>query len=483
MELQEIVGSKNVLSDRETMAQYACDLSFAHPIRPRCVVKPKNIADVQGIVKWANEGLIPLVPVSSGAPHFHGDTVPGVGGAVIVDLSGMKRIMRVDRRNRVAMIEPGVTFGELVRALRQEGLAPLMPLVPRSRKSVLTSFLERTPITMPRFHWEPQDPLQCVEVVYGTGDLMRTGSAAFPASLEKQWEVGRAQMRGMGPSQVDFTRLLQGAQGTMGIATWATIKCRPLAKLKRIFLVPSNGVNALIEMAYEITYKKLGEELLILNRTTLAAILGRDRSEIDKLRAHLPPWVLILGIEGAGVLPEEKLAYQEAESSEVAQSCGLELKTVIPDARAADVGAALSRVSGEPYWKLKYEGGCSEIFFLTTLDRSPGFIEAMCSLAQRHGYAAKNIGVYVQPTIQGANCHVEFDFSYEVGSRQEVDRLKRLLERGSELLARAGAYFSRPYGPWAQIAYAGDPQVVIGQRKLKNIFDPNGVLNPGRLCF
>ena len=482
-ELGQIIGSQNVADRSEVLQGYSNDLSFVQRIRPGAAVKANSAEAVKAIVKWANETLTPLVPVSSGAPHFHGATVPGVGGAVVVDLSGMKRIMRVDRRNRVVMIEPGVTFEELIPAVEKEGLATSMPLLPRSQKSVLTSFLERTPITTPRFHWEPQDPLQCVEVIYGTGDLMRTGSATIPVSLERQWALGRAQIRGMGPSQVDFTRLLQGAQGTMGIVTWATIKCRPLAKRKKMFLVPSEDLSPLIEMAYGITFKKLGDELLVLNKASLAAILGKDREEIETIRAQLPPWVLLLGIEGAGVLPEERVAYQEAESSDVAQSLGLELKGVIPGARAEDVSELLHRPSSEPYWKLRLQGASSEIFFLTTLDKAPAFVDTVYGLAARNRYDGERIGIYVQPTVQGTNCHVEFTFSYAPQARQEADKVRRLVEEGSEALAGRGAFFSRPYGPWARIAYRENAQVVIGQRKLKDIFDPNGILNPGKLCF
>lgn len=482
-ELAEIVGSQNVTYGVEALEAYSTDQSFVQGIRPGSIVRVDSAGALAAIVRWANETGTPLVPVSSGAPHFHGDTVPGVGGAVIVDLSGMKKIIRVDRRNRVAMIEPGVTFGELIPALKKEGLAALMPLVPRSRKSVLTSFLERTPITTPRFHWEPQDPLQCVEVVYGTGDLMRTGSAAIPASLEKQWELGRAQMRGMGPSQVDFTRLLQGAQGTMGIVTWATIKCRPLAKRKKMFLVPSGELHPLIEMAYRITFKKLGEELLVLNRASLASILGQDPQEIETLQARLPRWVLLLGIEGAGVLPAEKIAYQEMASSETAHSLGLELKRLIPGAGAEDLSGALAKPSPEPYWKLRRRGASSDLFFLTTLDKAPEFVETVQGLAAEKRYDAETVGVYIQPTVQGTNCHVEFTFSYAPQDRQEADKVRRLVEEGSEELAAGGAFFSRPYGVWARVAYRTDAQVVVGQRKLKDIFDPRGILNPGRLCF
>ena len=483
MNLEEIVPEKNLLTSPEVLEEYRRDRSFVRPMRPRSVVKVRSAGDVQAVVTWANATRTPLVPVSSAAPHFHGDTVPSVGGAVIVDLSDMKRVIRVDRRNRVAMVEPGVTFDELRPALEKEGLAPLMPLAPRHGKSVLTSFLERTPITAPRFHWEPQDPLQCVEVIYGTGEMMRTGSAALPVSLEKQWELGKAQVRGMGPSQVDFTRLLQGAQGTLGIVTWGSIKCRPLPTQKTMFLVGCADARPLVDMAYGITFRKLGEELLLLNRTSLAALLGKIPEEIRALRDRLPAWILVVGIDAAGVLPAEKIAYQAAECADVAQSLGLELRTALPGTTARAVEAVLSGPSSEPYWKLRLHGACAEIFFLTTLDKACGLVDTQRRMAADRLYAAEDIGVYIQPTVHGANCHVHLDLGYAPASQHDAEKVAWLIDEGAATLARAGAFFSRPYGPWARVAYAGDPQVAIAQRKLKQIFDPNGILNPGKLCF
>jgi len=479
MELQKIVGEKNVLTSPKILEEYSGDLSFVPPIRPGSIVKAGNLSEVQSIVKWANKTGTPLIPVSSGTPHFNGDTVPGVGGATIVDLSGMKRIIRIDRRNRVAMIEPGVTFGELVPALEKEGLAPFMTFLPRSSKSVVTSFLERTPITIPRHHWEAQDPLQCVEVIYGDGELMRTGSAAGPGTLEEQWKVGRAQLRGMGPSQVDFTRLLQGAQGTMGIVTWATIRCRPLPKVKKSFLVVSDDIEPIIDLVYKITYKKLGEELLIMNNTELSSAMGKESESIEKF----PQWILYYSIDGDGFFPEDKVAYQEKDSIKLAQEVGLEIKTEFSGVRAKDVSAVLSWPSQDPYWKLESKGGNQDIFFITTLDRSPKFISKMYELADKYRYASEDMGIYLQPTIQGCNCHLEFSLNYNPENKVETDAVRQLVKEGSEVLAKMGGFFSRPYGTWSQFAYDREGMNVIGQRKLKDIFDPKGIMNPGKLCY
>ena len=100
----------------------------------------------------------------------------------------MDKIVRSDRRNKVALIEPGITFQELIDEADKMGLKVLMPLLPRAGKSVIGSYLEREPIQIPKYHWDMTDPLLCTELVFGTGDLFRTGSAAGPGSLEQQWD-------------------------------------------------------------------------------------------------------------------------------------------------------------------------------------------------------------------------------------------------------------------------------------------------------
>ena len=201
-ELENIVGSNHVLHDPSVLEGYSNDMSFARSIKPQYVLKPWNTEQIQRIVKWANENSAPLVPVSSGTPHFRGDTVPGEGGSVIVDMTEMKKIVRIDARNMVAMIEPGVTFGDLIPALEKEGLRTNMPLLPRSSKSVVGSMLEREPVIMPKYQWDLADPLACTEIVFGTGDIFRTGSAAGPGTLEQQWKAGGAQIEPSGPTSL-----------------------------------------------------------------------------------------------------------------------------------------------------------------------------------------------------------------------------------------------------------------------------------------
>src|SRR4030042_6130856 len=97
--LTTVVGAGNVRDDEATLQQYSHDMSFVDVVKPACVVKPRNADDIETLVKLARKTQTPLVPVSSGPPHFRGDTIPSVGGAIVVDLSGMKKVVMVDRKN------------------------------------------------------------------------------------------------------------------------------------------------------------------------------------------------------------------------------------------------------------------------------------------------------------------------------------------------------------------------------------------------
>ena len=482
--LIEIVGKENVLGDAKSLGSYAGDQSFVLPITPWFVVRPKNMDEVQDIVKWANETSTPLVPVSSGAPHFYGDTVPSAPGGVLVDLSRMNAIKRIDRRNRMAVIEPGVTYSQLQPELAKEGLRLTTPLLPRNNKSVVTSLLERQPTIIPRYQYSMTEPLRNLGVVWGNGDILYTGEAGGSVySLEDQWKAGGRQVDPKGPGQTDFLRLITGAQGSMGIVAWASVKCELMPDVHKVFFIAAEKLEALIEFSQRLQRLRLGDEVLLLNNSQFAHILRSGADHIRALREALPQWVLIIGVAGRALFPEEKAAVQEKDIADLAQYFGLKLLSAIPGTTNREVLDTLTNTSGEPYWKLNYKGGCQDIFFLTTLDKCPQFVKIMHSVAEALKYPASEIGIYIQPQHQGVVHHCEFSLPFDPKDQKGVAKVKELYRKASEELIGQGAYFSRPYGMWANMVYNRDTQGTIALRKIKQIFDPKNVMNPGKLCF
>jgi FAD/FMN-containing dehydrogenase len=481
-DLIRIVGAASVLDGPELLEAYAGDESFVGHTKPQFVVRPHSAEEVQEIVRWANRTTTPLVPISSGPPHFRGDTVPQRGG-VVVDLSNMKQILRIDRRNRVAMIEPGVTFLDLKPVVEKQGMRVMMPLAPRATKSIIGSYLEREPILVPKYHWDMSDPLCCTEVIFGTGDLFRTGAAAGPGTLEQQWEAGQAQKNPLGPGPSDFFRVVQGAQGALGIVTWATIRLELLPSIQEMFMVGCDEVDGVIEFVHWLQRLKLGDECLILDRLNLAAILEKEPRAIEALSATLPQYILIFVVAGYDRFPEERLDYQTKDIMDIAQRYGLNPSKTVPGVNSLKLLQALGEPCREPFWKLRHRGSSADIFFLTTLDRSPEYVSLMHAEARETGFPAADIGTYIQPVQQGRSCHVEFNLTFNPGNGSEVARARRTFEQASKALMSKGAFFSRPYGVWAELVRDQCVENVAALRKVKHIFDPNNVMNPGKPFF
>jgi hypothetical protein len=482
-QLEKIVGEGNVCDAPETLETYLYDQSFALPIKPQGIIKPKDAREVQEIVKWANQTGTPLIPVSSGPPHFHGDTVPSTTGAIIIDLSGMNRIIRIDSRNRMTIVEPGVTYSQLQPELAKEGLRLSMPLLPRENKSVITSLLEREPRLIPKYQWAIPDPLRCLEVVWGDGVKVTTGDAGSQGSLEEEWEKKYAQITPAGPGQIGFYWLVSAAQGSMGIVTWASLKCELAPKIHKLFFVPSHNLHELTDFMYRVLRFRFGDELLILNGFSIASILGDSIEQIEELTEQLPSWVALVGIAGRETLPEERVDFQEKDIRDIAQQFNLQLAPAIPGVNNSEMLEAITYPSKKTCWKLIYKGGCQDIIFLTTLDRTPEFTRTMYSAAELYGYPASKIGIYIQPVHQGTSCHCEFVLPFDRNNPKEVTGMRILFTKASEELLKQGAFFSRPYGIWANLAFNRDAQTTIILKKIKGIFDPNNVMNPGKLCF
>ena len=482
--LVKIVGAANVSHEQAVLNEYSRDMSFVNTVKPEYVVKPRNADDVEKIINLAKETLTPLVPVSSGPPHLRGDTVPGIGGAVIVDLSGMKKIIRVDRENRVAMFEPGVTFGELIPTVTKEGLRLNMPLLPRKTKSVAGSMLEREPVTMPGYHWDIADPLNCVEIIFGTGDMFRTGAAAGPGTIEEQWAVGGAQVEAAGPSTSSWYRVIQGAQGTMGIVTWASARCEIVPRLEEPFLVGSSQLDRVMEMVHWLVRLRLANECFVLNNTNLAAIMARKwPADYRDIKESLPAWVVFYNLVGYEYLPEERVSGQIEDVRDIAQRVGVEPVQAIGRVSASELLKAVQRPSEEPYWKLRHKGACHDILFLTINDSLPGLIEVMYDVADKAGYPTSDMGVYIQPMVQGSNLHCEFNLFYDPQNPRESDRVRELATSATRRLTAEGAFFSRPYGENARTIINRDAATVAALKKIKMILDPENIMNPGKLCF
>lgn len=472
-ECASIVGSEYVSDDPDTVEKYSKDCSFVPQRRPSYVVYAKNAEEVQGVVRYANEHRVPVIPRSSRI-SFYGAGIPSQGG-IILDLSMMNRILELSERDKKAKIEPGVTWFQLQDELEKQGMMVCNPLLPHSAKSVLTSSLEREPIVIPR--WEYSETFLTGEVVLPDGDMLWLGTAA-DKSLK-----GQHFPEGVFPGH----RIFLGAQGTLGIVTWAYLKAEFLPKMDKLFFIPFDRIEDIVEPVYRIQRRMLGNECFVLNDFNLAAIVTEKwPEEFEALRQSLPPLTLILCLSGLDRLPEEKIEYEEEALTEVASELDFEvLHTVAKIPRLGERILKLIRKpwQGEVYWKLRYKGSCHDIFFHTTLDRVPEFVRAMVGVAAKYRYPSADIGFYLQPVERGQACFCQYAFHCNPSDKKDVERIRSLYLEASELAISMGGLFTTPYGPWANMVYGRASSYNAMLKLVKTVFDPNNIMNPGKLCF
>ena len=477
--LKKIVGSEYFFDDEEILKQYSMDYSTVSPRMPTYVVKPKDVKEIQEVVKLANKWKIPIVPCSSGV-HFYGTTIPRLGG-IIVDLRRMNRILKIDERNRNVMIEPGVTWEQLQSELKKYQLRALNPLLPHISKSVLTSHLEREPMLIPKFEYS--EPILTMEVVLPTGEILRTGAASVLNARSPNVITDLCNPYGPG---LDFFRLFQGAQGALGIVTWVNVKVEYLPVVQKIYFVSFRRIEDVIEPIYRIQRRRIGDECLVLNNFNLANILTRKwPGDFKALRESLPPFTMILVLAGGRRRPEEKIKYEEEALMKICSELQLNISSTLPGAPTETEALMLELLRShwpeEPYWKFRYKGSCQDIFFIATLNKIAKFSEAVHRLATRIGYPKMDIGYYLQPLENGRVAHCEFNFFYNPFDKKEVECMRKLYIEAVELLTNMGAFFSRPYGDAAKIIYSRCAAYITALKKVKSIFDPNYIMNPGVL--
>ncbi|MBQ9890874.1 MAG: FAD-binding oxidoreductase [Firmicutes bacterium] len=486
-ELIKIFGAESVDDSAKHLAEYVKSTGFVKGFKPSFIVRAKDSAQVQALVKLCNDTKTPIVTVSSGGSHRHGGTVPSVPQAVILDLSGIKEVYFTNYTWRIAAFSAGLTYGELAPILAKEGLFLESTIAPRADKSVVASLLETEARINPNCQWNSSDPIRSTETVFGDGTLLRTGDAGMAPldmPIADALKFGEEKFHShyvgaCGPEDIDYYRLLTGAQGTLGAVTWVSARCSRIPTIRNSFLFPTDDLGKAIEFMYNVEHIRFSDGLFLLSGLGLALLMGFEGEKAAEAAKKLPEWVVVATAASRELAAELRYKAQVAGLKECAEKAGVEMKEELCGISAADVqNRAFNPCEPGKYWHDGLKGKSADIFFLTTMDKVGGFVDRMNELAEKAGVCPDDIAVIVQPRHMGVCCRLEFVLPYCDACAEKV---QALFEKASKEFCDMGGYFSRPYGKMGKVQLNKDAHGASVLARIKGIFDPNGIMNPGKL--
>ncbi len=466
--IENIVGKDDITDDGGILDMYSIDNSFIPPTKPLYVVYPKTVEEIQEIIKVANHHKIPVTPRSSGLNN-QGATIPSTSG-IILDLSKMNKIFFIDEFHRLAKIEPGVTFSQLQKKAREYGYRVCTPLELPSESSVLATYLELVPLySWPKYGTEF---LLNMDLVLPTGELLSTGGAANPI-------VKKGYIPYNAPTIT--SKIWFGAQGTLGVVASGLVKLwgNP-DEHRKVFFVPFNDLKDSFQLIRKIKWNiRVAEEMIIVNDMDLALIFLEDYEDLEEYQKSLPNWTFIIVLSDT----EEAIEAQIPDLYEICKDFDANVYEELPDVDKSSekILKEIEYPQGWVKWS-QYKGARNTLPFFAYQERLPYYNEIVFALAEKYGYPKNEIGCQLLP-VEIGRVYYQFSFHRDPKNEEESRKVRELYYDAAKRLIDEGAYFSRPFGPIANIVYqrAGDYHAII--KRFKEAIDPNNIMNPGKLAL
>lgn len=442
------VGPEHVLTAREALADYGHDEALGvTPGEPAFVVRPGGTAEVAAVLRIAGDHGLAVTARGSGT-GLAAAAKPRPGGLVI-SFERMNQIMEIDTANNVAVVQPGVTLAALDEAAAARHL--VYPVFPGEMSASLGGTIATNAGGMRAVKYGvTRHHVLGLEVVLASGEVIRTGGKYVKVS-----------------SGYDLTQLIIGSEGTLALVTEATLRLYPRLPCQATLLAPFGSLAEVTAAVPQIVAS--GVEPLILeyvDMLTMAAItqgedidLGIPASVRDSALAYL---VVVQEGRDPG-----RLDADVAELAGLLSEAGA-VDVYVPPATAAH---RLIQARERAFWTAKLAGADDIVDAVVPRAEMGAFLGEVGRIATRHGRLVLGTG-----HAGDGNVHLAL-FEPDAAAREQLMR---------EILAAAraiGGAVSGEHGiGTAKVGYfldLADPLAVSLMRRVKDAFDPGGLLNPG----
>lgn len=451
---KKIVGDGFVFADAESLNNYAHDETENLHFLPGLVIKPRTVGEVSAIMKICNEQHIPVTPRGAGT-GLSGGALPQFGG-VLLSTERMNSILEIDERNLQVTTEPGVITEVLQNAVKEKGL--FYPPDPSSRGSCFIggNIAENSGGPKAVKYGVVKDYVLNLEVVLPTGDIIWTGANVLKNS-----------------TGYNLTQLIVGSEGTLGIVTKIVLKLLPFPKYDLLMLVPFNSlekageaVSAIFRAGFTPSAMELVEinALKIVSKFVDSAVVPVT----DEMEAHL-----IIEVDGNHI--DTLMSEMEAISELLTKyDCG-------------DVFFADDAQQKAELWKLrrrvaeavKINGYTIEEDTVVPRAELPALIRGVKQLGKEY-----NFDVVCYGHAGDGNLHIRIKKEgsiYSLNNPEVIPALRALFE----LVKKLGGTISGEHGigliqkEYMDIVF--DEAQMKLMKGIKKTFDPNNILNSGKI--
>ena len=447
--LRALLCEENVVVDPDRVEPYGAD-AVKEKFPPEAVVFPESTREMVAILKLANEYLFP-VTARGGGVGYTGGAVP-VDGGIVIGTDRMKKIIEINVDDLYAICQPGLTTYELQQAVAEKGL--LFAPDPASYKD---SFIggniaeNAGGMRTPKYGVTKHHVLG-LEVVTATGEVIRTG--------------GKTVKNVVG---FDLTGLMCGSEGMLGIITEATLKLLPMPEA-------TSTVRANFH-SMEVACK-------VLTKFTPEGLLPMAMEVIDKFCVEAVEQNFAFGLskEANAIL----LVAVDGSREEVEKNATT-IERIIGENGGFGIVRARSKEEEDKLWDVRRAISPSLMKFGTlkinedvVVPRSkvPELVAKIEKIGKRNDTFVANFG-----HAGDGNIHVNF-----VVDREDVEAIARArkcvaetfrlsVDLGGTISGEHGiGYVKAPY-----LEYAIDRPTLEIMKGIKKVFDPNGILNPGKM--
>jgi len=447
--LTDIVGSAHCTTRLEDLHCYSFDGTGKSHL-PEAVVFPENSNQVCKIMSLASHYSFPVVPRGAGT-GMTGGTVPLHGGLVMA-MSRMNRIIEIDPKNQIGVVEPGVITGELQKVARDQGL--FYPPDPASLNycSIGGNAAECAGGPSAVKYGVTKDYIIGLEVVMASGEIITTG-----ARTEKS------------VSGYDLTRLFIGSEGTLGIITKLIIRLLPLPPHKDTFLLTSTSLKRTTEMVSELLNANINPcTLEYMDRTAIKIVA-------DFMSDPPPPEteaLLIVEIDGEKPLVAERVK---------------RLQTLLEDQPEFTISQATDSSDVEKLWQARrvispsvFNLKPNKIAEDVAVPRSR--IPDLVSFTEK---LSEELNLIILTFGHAGDGNIHVNIAMDRSDPDEVERAETAKRRIFEQAIRLEGTLSGEHGigfskaPFMELEF--NQATIALMKKLKNLFDPKNILNPGKI--